>query len=432
METTLTTISPEDVQALVQAAPEALNLNQTSLQRALDAGDKLLAKIKVSGMSAELDQELNKYLGALKVTHEKMTSRRKGVTQLFDQVKSEFTTIENRIAPGKAGSIYDQIQKVRNDFAAQCAEENRKAEAAARLEQQKITERVNLKSDAERFLRTAFEQYLNLKLSELQQAFDTTNLDSLSDVMDYIVSSEGWVYPNEMFVMTVVPVRSAILDAAEVQNIISNARLGKFDAWSLEFANAISQRRSELMEKIPGKETALQDAKRALDEANRAAALAAAAKTEADKKAAEQAQALAAERQRVLAAEEEQRRLEAETKAKQEEADRTAKATADAEMQKSTEIANSLFDAAVNAVVPEASAQVRESYEIEVLAAPGWMLLFQFWFQNEGSKLSLEKFDSKKLESIRKFCEKQANKTGEIIQSPLLKYREVFKAVTTR
>ena len=79
----------------------------------------------------------------------------------------------------------------------------------------------------------------------------------------------------------------------------------------------------------------------------------------------------------------------------------------------------------------ETAGQVRGGYEIIVKAQAGWMLILNLWFQHEGGKLALEKFDKKTLGAIKGWCEKHAHKHGEKINSPLIEYKETYNVIST-
>lgn len=127
--------SAENVGVIVRETPENYNKNQLSCGRCRMAGEKLLDEIKTKGMSDALDQTIAKYIEKTRRTVKEMNERRAPVTKLFDQVRKEFTALENDIDPTKAGTVPYQAQQYRNQYAAKKREQEearRRAEEAQR------------------------------------------------------------------------------------------------------------------------------------------------------------------------------------------------------------------------------------------------------------------------------------------------------------
>jgi hypothetical protein len=96
-------------------------------------------------------------------------------------------------------------------------------------------------------------------------------------------------------------------------------------------------------------------------------------------------------------------------------------------MKAAAQTAEATFDASVNATPTiEHAAQVRTGYNIEAKTPHAYLLIFQFWFEKEGSKLPMEKFEKKTLGSMKTFCEKEAIKTGTKIESPFIVYHDDY------
>ena len=55
----------------------------------------LLLRVKKEGMTDALDMEIAKFIEKAKVTVKKMNDRRTPVTQLFDQIRKVYTSMEN-------------------------------------------------------------------------------------------------------------------------------------------------------------------------------------------------------------------------------------------------------------------------------------------------------------------------------------------------
>ena len=106
--------SAENVGAIVRNTPESFRKNQLSHDNCLRACENLLVQIKDNGMTDELDKTAATYLERTRRTVKAMTELRSPVTKLFDQVRKEFTTLENDIDPTKAGTVPYQLQQLRN------------------------------------------------------------------------------------------------------------------------------------------------------------------------------------------------------------------------------------------------------------------------------------------------------------------------------
>ena len=131
--TDLTIVRKENVQMIAQSAPQIYKDNTTSSERCNEYGQKLLAQIKANGMNDELDMQCANYINKARNTVKKMNTNRSAITKIFDQIRSEFTGMENSVDPNKTGSIPYQIQQERNAYAARKREEEERRPAVKRL-----------------------------------------------------------------------------------------------------------------------------------------------------------------------------------------------------------------------------------------------------------------------------------------------------------
>lgn len=412
--------------AMLTTAPDALLLNQSQVEKAVNAVTKTLADIEANGMNDQYDALLNKQQLRLKEILSEIKDRRMPLTKAFDTIKSSFTELEAKIDPTKPDSIYYKIQVKRNAWATQKAQEQKKREEEAALKLKQDQERVTLKSEAEIQLRKGFLDQLAFAKSSMQSAFDGADLQTISGLKDTLV---GWteIYNIGEFNAIAVSLRSAVLPQADIERVILNARAGKFDNYCAEYRNEISKLREELILRISGKKAELEamaEAKRKAEEAAKAAAAAkdaeaAAAAEEDERKAKEEADRLEQqrkEREEREAREAEEKRIEAERKAAEE-----------AEAKKQMELTNTLFDNAAELAQTNEQVKAIESFDIEVSNIAGWMLIFQLWFKEEGCKLNNADMEKKTMKQMKTFCEKHAKKTDEQIESPFIKYSPVYK-----
>lgn len=100
-------IKKENLQQIVSDAPQSYNENKTSHDRCLAAGQQLLNIIQQQGElnDDELDQKVAAFIEKSKRTVKMMNEKRSPFTKLFDQVRTQFTQIENEIDPTKVPSL---------------------------------------------------------------------------------------------------------------------------------------------------------------------------------------------------------------------------------------------------------------------------------------------------------------------------------------
>ena len=100
MSSELAIIKQENIQTIVSAAPQSYNDNKLSCERCISAGQSILNTITTNGgMTDELDKEAALFIEKARKTVKKMNEKRSPVTKLFDDIRREFTVIENAIDP---------------------------------------------------------------------------------------------------------------------------------------------------------------------------------------------------------------------------------------------------------------------------------------------------------------------------------------------
>lgn len=127
----LTIFEQKNVQTLAELAPQSYRENQLSHTRCLEVGSALLLRVKKEGMTDALDIEIAKFIEKAKLTVKKMNGKRTPVTQLFDQIRKVYTSMENDVDPTKADSIPNQLQAHRNAYAKKSM--RRRIAAAAKM-----------------------------------------------------------------------------------------------------------------------------------------------------------------------------------------------------------------------------------------------------------------------------------------------------------
>ena len=420
METTtsanLELIQTSEIQAIAQSAPVALAANQSSVEKAKAVGQQLL-ELSKQGMTPELDAKINDYLVKVNTTIKNMKEKREPLTQFLTKIQRTFTGLENELDRATKDSIPAQLQEARNNFAKFVAEENRKAEEKARLEKEKAIERVQIIASIQEQLRMEFNTKFHTVVDSLNDIFRFMSLDSFEQASTDIKNTPTQLFD---FIPDFKPKTSSkYQNEEELSAIIQEAKKGQFEIFASEFKGMIERTKEQLIEQLPGKRSSLEEAEQARLEAieakRKAEELAKAAKSEAEKKAAQEAQEAA------------QRAQEAEERLAKEEEERQRLAQEAAAMKAAAQTAEATFDASVNATPTiEHAAQVRTGYNIEAKTPHAYLLIFQFWFEKEGSKLPMEKFEKKTLGSMKTFCEKEAIKTGTKIESPFIVYHDDY------
>ena len=130
----MTIFQPQNIGSIAQAAPQAWTENNQSHDRCLKYAQVLLDRVRLEGMSADLDKEIAVFLERARKTVTKMKQKRSPVTQLFDSIRSSYAALENDIDPGRKDTLPEQLQQMRNRYADEC----RQQEEQKRRERQRL------------------------------------------------------------------------------------------------------------------------------------------------------------------------------------------------------------------------------------------------------------------------------------------------------
>lgn len=168
MLTELAIIKQENIQTIVSAAPQSYNDNKLSCERCISAGQSILNAITTNGgMTDELDKEAALFIEKARKTVKKMNEKRSPVTKLFDDIRREFTVIENAIDPTKVDTIPYKLQQYRNQYAAKKRAEEEKRRQEEYKRQQAEQARVKLRQDIEGDFKAQFQTHLNQSINWL-------------------------------------------------------------------------------------------------------------------------------------------------------------------------------------------------------------------------------------------------------------------------
>ncbi len=384
----------ENLATIIQAGPDTYSANLQSSRRCTDAGQALLDEIAARGMSDELDQRIALHIEKTRKTLKVMNERRAPITKLFDQVRAEFTTLENSINPAQDGTTAARLQQLRNAFAAQKREEaerRRQAELAAQeLQRAKDTYRATVEED----YRRAFNARVTAAVGELTTLNASVTLDNYQAVTDTLTGYSttlpaDWCPPSRVR----LPFNLSPDEAAAIRTD-TLACLRPTLARQYEFE--IGEYRRELLDKLPSKKAELE--RMATADAAEAARL----------------RAQLAQREAEEAARKEQQRRQAE--------DADARK---AQLDKANAEIAGLFDQAHTDQAYTPKAKVTKKIHIDSPA--GYLALLTLWWQREGCNLSVDEL-AKTFKKQVTYCEKLANKENILVESAAVRYIDEVKA----
>ena len=393
-------IKVEEFTSLMKSAPDALGKNQKSIANCNSAGQAILDTIQGEGMTDELDAKAAEYLKKVNVTITNMKSRRAPVTQLFDRIRSIFTTDEKAIDPKDKSTIPGKIAAERDRYAALKREEERR-------KQQEMQRQANIEKEKGTY-RFAIEQAINTHMS----SYFAEQQKNLSHIWESITlatfelkekSIRGWstLYPREHFDTFNQDITTYYLDAQTKANIKAEILSNKYSAFSQQYKFDMEDLRQSFIDRLSSKKQELIE-----EEELRKKDAEAAAKAETERKQRE---------------EEERKQRELEIQQKEHEQQQKAESSIQSAQM------NSLFATAAASVTTRTS-KAKVTERIKILHPAGFLEIYQMWWINEGQNLTIEE-----LEKIHKkmisFCEKKANSDDEMkVKSKYIRYEEEVKA----
>ena len=399
MTTEITFFEPQNVGTIAKVAPQAFKENSVSHDRCLQFGQKLLNRVNTEGMSDELDQEIATFIERAKKTLKKMNGKRSAVTQLYDNIRSVYTKLENEVDPAKKGTVAAQLQEHRNKYAAKKREEYEAEQRRKHLEQAKVMAKNKYATDVEDDLLRQFNALVASTCNRLIELDKSLTLENYAIVYDGVKNtsdqlSQDWfnALRPEVLMPSVLSPEDARAIAAEVKQKIQQR-------FKEQFTFEISTNRDDILDRLPSKRKELERIAKANKE----------------------------EAERIKKQMEERERKEAEQREK-ERAEREAKEKAAAELAAQKQEMDGLFGAAeiqVNQYQPKTSVKKR----LNVLNSEGFMQVVGMWWAQHGCTLSvaeLEKIFSKQLT----YCNKLANDKEHpiFIQSEHIEYVDDVKA----
>lgn len=394
-------IKIEEVSNIITAFPSIMDRNSKSLASCQNAGQVFLNTIEAEGMNESLDQAAAEYLLKVKDLTSKMEGRRQPLTQLFDRIRSLFTSQEKSIDPRNPLTIPGQLMAKRNEYAAWKYQEEQKrkqeTERLANIEREKAS----YKRGIEESISRAFNSYLSQRSAELSSIFSSMTLITFGrDTNRILLFSTD--YPKAQFeALSSVDTTTYYLNADNKRSIRASILAGKYEELNSLFSKRLKELKQSYSDQFLSKENELREIEE-LRKSNESAAI------QADKER---------ENREKL----EQARLAEELN--RQEATRVQQAAASEQ----AAAMQSLFATASASVsAPPTNAKIKE--KIKVLHSAGFLEIYQMWWINEGQSLSIEELEKVHKKMIT-FCEKQANsKDPQHISSAYIRYDEEIKA----
>lgn len=390
----------ENVQLIVQSAPDAYNTNSLSSMRCSDYGKNLLTEIQQHGMTDELDKRCADFIDKAKRTLKAMNERRAPFTKLFDQIRSEFTGMENAIDPTKKDTVPFLIQQARNTYAAKKREEAERARQDELRRQQREKAIKDYQVTAEDDYRRQFDGKVTADintLTSLNQSLTIENFEEVSAKIKNFNATLGneWFQHCQSYAHKPFEINDA--EAIDIRQSILN-RLSK--QFKEQYASEVGEYRDTIADALPSKKRELERMAKANTEEQ--------ARMKAELAAREAAEA---------------RRLDEERKHKEEEA-KAAK-----QVQQTANDMNGLFDQA--AVATPVGYQPKTTVKKRIVAdtADGILAVVSMWWSKEGQFMPVDEL-AKIFKKQLAFCEKLANDKDnpELISSPFVRYEEEVKA----
>lgn len=393
-------IKIDEAKNILSSFPDIMGKNTNSVKKCNEAGQALLDTIEGEGMNETIDQATADYLKKVSVTLKNMDERRKPITQIFDRIRSFFTSQEKQIDPKDPSTIPGKLVIKRNEYAKFKYEEEQKrkreAEQRARIE----TEKANYRQIIGDSLLSYFNQYLSSKVSELQGIFSNLTYENFDrEVIGITVFQTD--YPKSHFDKFSADSATYYISQETKQEIRREVLEGKYEQYAQQYKAKIVSVKQDLTDRVPSKRKELAE----LEQLRLANAEEAAKAEELRKQREKEA---AAKRMEELKKEEEAAKQEAALKAQQ------------------SSIGSLFMEAVASIAPPPTNAKVKE--KIVVLHQQGYLEIFQMWWINEGQTLPVEELE-KIFKKMITYCEKQANgKDQKHIESKFIRYEADVKA----
>lgn len=397
MSAELAIVKKESTQMIMSEAPQSYQENSMSSSRCVTAGAAILEAIQARGMTDELDREAAAYIEKARKTVKKMNERRAPFTKIFDEIRKEFTALENTIDPLKADTIPFKLQQLRNQFAAKKRAEE---ETRRRLEyerQQAEALRTKMRQDIKEDFINQLQALTRQTCSSLMEVEEAVTLENYEASLEQIKKYPE-ALPSDFLdkLHTNIPAPAGITpeEIQSMEEAIKSDLGGQFAGQYLFDVNTAKQ---SVLDRLPSKKANLERlAKASAEDAARI-------KAEMEERRRKDAE----EQEAALRRKEEEERQRMEMQRKQ------------AEME-------GLFNS--QAAAQEGyQPKVKVSQKINLLRPEGIMPIISMWWMKEGCTLGVEEL-MKMFKKQITFCEKLATGSDMYVKDEAVEYVECVKS----
>ena len=389
-------VKQENIQTIVSVAPQSYQDNKLSREKCIEAGLHILGAIQQHGMTDELDQQAALYIEKARKTVKKMNERRSPVTKLFDDIRKEFTSMENDIDPTKADTIPSKLQLLRNQYATKKRAEEEELRRKEYERQQAEATRVKLKQDIEDDFKKQFNALVNRDCNALSVIDNDVTLENY-EASFMLVKEFSTALPTDFLnnLHTLIRIPAGItVDEIRAVEIETKERLAKQFKEQYDFE--VDSTKQYIIDRLPSKKANLERM----------------AKASAEEAARIKAEMEARQRKDAEEQEAERRRKEEEEKQK-------------AELARQQAQMDNLFEQ--QSITQQYQPKTKVSKKIEILNPEGIMPILSMWWSKEGCHLSVEEL-SKLFKKQITFCERIANKDNIFIEDESICYIDDVKA----
>jgi hypothetical protein len=353
---------------------------------------------------AAIDQRSNKFLANCGVAQDEMQESRKAITQLMDMIKKMFTEEENKLDV-KKDTVPAKIQLRRNAYAKQLHEEQERKRKLAEEKAAKAKEEVEIRSFVKNQIANCLLDFLSKKKIAVTNSFNSITLNDFDEKAGRLKLLPT-AFPLDKLheIIKYTAPRYYRHTDSEFQTIQGSEHAQyDFPSFYNEYGRQMAELKLSLLDQLPSKK----------EELERMAA-------------ADEAEKIRLENERLNREAAEKKRLEEETAAAKKAEEEKA------ELEKAAGTAQLLFDQTVDSSITTPTPETRQGYDIIVTHPAGWVEIFQFWFQREGCKMKIEDIGKKSLNQMKTYAEGVAKKDNVKIESKFLRYETSIKSVNRK
>lgn len=451
---------------IMQLIQENETLQATT--RAAMEGDSVVPKAELAWRLTDLetqrealDQKANTFLANCGKAFKEIELQRTPITQMLTVLSAPFIEPGKKLDVSTKGSVPAMVQASRNMYAKWVLEKAKKEKELAERRAKKREEEALLRVKIQSLISAKLDDFISRKKIVIQEHFNAITLENFEEkgeavkqlITDFPHTRKDG--SRTLALIKVDPPFAVYHTPEELEAINQEVFDGyPFNDFYQRYKDEILNLKIDLIDKLPAKKAALDEAEALRLEEIRLA-------EEKRRLEAERAKASAEEKLRLDLLIEENRKADAQKKA---EADRLEKEAKDREvadlqkieeetkrkaqeLQEQTRIQESgarlqsSFDlggslAGINAAAPK----TKQPLKIRILTPAAWPVLVDFYFTRNAAEFmnateeDLEAFGKRSFSIVKTYAERLANdkKKPERIQSSYLEYYEDVKALTVK